>query len=101
MKSNQINPNKANTRAVLKEFQTIPSVGPKTAQDLYGLGFRRIRELANADPDKMYRRLCRNGPIDRCMLYVFRCAVYFARETRHDPELLKWWNWTDEKMSGR
>jgi hypothetical protein len=33
--------------------------------------------------------------VDRCVLYVFRCAVYFASEAEHDPELLKWWNWKD------
>jgi hypothetical protein len=88
-------------RAVLKDLQTIPGVGPKTALDLYELGFRRVRDLAVADPEKMYCRLCRGGPVDRCMLYVFRCAVYFARETVHEPELLKWWNWTDEKQPAR
>jgi hypothetical protein len=35
--------------------------------------------------------------VDRCLLYVFRCAVYFAEHTRHDPELLKWWNWKDRE----
>jgi hypothetical protein len=33
--------------------------------------------------------------VDRCMLYVLRCAVYFASHTTHDPELLKWWRWKD------
>ncbi len=37
-------------------------------------------------------------PLDRCVLYVFRCANYYAAHKRHDPELLKWWNWKDEKM---
>jgi hypothetical protein len=27
------------------------------------------------------------------VLYVFRCAVYYAGHREHDPELLKWWNW--------
>ena len=27
------------------------------------------------------------------MLYVFRCALYYASNDIHDPELLKWWNW--------
>ncbi|NMB56563.1 pathogenicity locus, partial [Candidatus Beckwithbacteria bacterium] len=31
---------------------------------------------------------------DRCLLYVFRCAVYYAKGGR-DPEKLKWWNWKD------
>ena len=34
---------------------------------------------------------------DRCLLYVFRCAVYFAETPVHkqDAEKLKWWNWKD------
>jgi hypothetical protein len=36
----------------------------------------------------------------RCVLYVFRCAVYFATEKVHDEELLKWWNWQDKFLSG-
>ena len=38
---------------------------------------------------------------DRCLLYSFRCAVYYA-ETEvqlRDPDLLKWWNWKDTKKS--
>jgi hypothetical protein len=33
--------------------------------------------------------------VDRCWLYVARCAEYFASEARRDPEKLKWWNWKD------
>jgi hypothetical protein len=40
-------------------------------------------------------RVMRGGYMDRCVLYVFRCAVYFANNSTHDPELLKWWNWKD------
>ncbi|MBW8041138.1 MAG: hypothetical protein FVQ85_14200 [Planctomycetes bacterium] len=31
------------------------------------------------------------------MLYVIRCAIYYASNTDHDPKLLKWWNWRDKK----
>jgi hypothetical protein len=24
---------------------------------------------------------------------VFRCAVYYASHTAHDPRMLKWWAW--------
>ncbi|WP_177734368.1 MULTISPECIES: helix-hairpin-helix domain-containing protein [Flavobacterium] len=36
---------------------------------------------------------------ERCLLYVFRCAVYFAETpmNRQDSEKLKWWNWKDKK----
>jgi hypothetical protein len=30
---------------------------------------------------------------DPCVLYVFRCAVYFARTADPEPDLLKWWAW--------
>jgi hypothetical protein len=35
------------------------------------------------------------GPQDRCLLYVFRCAVYYASTAAPEPELLKWWSWKD------
>jgi hypothetical protein len=34
--------------------------------------------------------------IDRCQLYVYRCAVYYAGTPGPDPEKLKWWNWKDK-----
>ncbi len=71
------------------------------AEDLLRLGYGRVADLAVADPQRMYRRLMalEGRHVDRCVLYVFRCAHYFARtEGRpRDPELLKWWNWKDER----
>jgi hypothetical protein len=32
---------------------------------------------------------------DRCLLYVFRCAVYFATEAKPRAALLKWWVWKE------
>ena len=79
------------------ELQTIPGIGPRIAQALNELGYRRISQLRGADPEQMYLKLCdlRGEHIDRCALYVFRCAVYYASRARHDPERLKWWNWKD------
>ena len=80
-----------------KDLQTIPGVGPSIEKDLLELGFRSVADLRGADPEEMYERLqvLRGGPMDRCVLYVFRCVVYFASESRPEPELLKWWNWKD------
>lgn len=80
------------------DLQTIPGIGPSMAQDLRDLGIYSVNELVGLDPEFMYKRLCQihGMHIDRCVLYVFRCAVYFATETEHEPELLKWWNWTDK-----
>ncbi|HHE74686.1 MAG TPA: hypothetical protein ENL37_06325 [Desulfobacteraceae bacterium] len=51
------------------------------------------------NPESMYENLMalRGEHIDRCVLYVFRCAVYFSSNSVHEPELLKWWNWKDGK----
>lgn len=78
-------------------LREIPGVGPSIAVDLRDLGIRRVADLSRRDPQRLYERLCaqRDTHIDRCMLYVLRCAVYYASRTKHDPELLKWWSWSD------
>jgi len=83
----------------IKKFQAIPGVGKSIAQDLMDLGYSRVDELRSEDPEEMYQNLIalRGRHIDRCVLYVFRCANYFAGISVHDPELLKWWNWKDNK----
>ncbi len=85
-------------QTVLKQFRQIPGVGRAVARDLYDLGFRSTGELKDQDPEEMYLRHCvqKGMKVDRCMLYVFRCAVYYASGDNHDPELLKWWNWKDK-----
>jgi len=84
---------------ILKEFQTMPGVGKSIAQDLWNMSFRSTKELRKKDPEKLYEDLNKltGTTVDRCMLYVFRCIVYFVSETKHDPKLLKWWNWTGQK----
>ena len=81
----------------LVDLSRIPGVGPSIASDLYLLGIRQVADLRGRDPELLYSELCREmgQHIDRCVLYTFRCAVYFASESKHDPELLKWWNWKD------
>lgn len=82
-----------------EELQNIPGVGPSLAKDLTDLGYYRVPQLRGSDPEQMYQKLCalRGKHIDRCVLYVFRCAVYYASNSAHDAELLKWWNWKDAK----
>lgn len=84
-------------REVRRELMTIPGVGKEVSQDFYELGITRVSDLKGKDPQKLYDRLCKiqHAKIDRCMLYVMRCAVYYASHTVHDTEALKWWNWKD------
>jgi len=79
------------------QLTSIPGVGLRIAQVLNDLGFHQVSDLRSADPEQMFSDLCelRGTKIDRCVLYVFRCGVYFASHSEHDPEALKWWNWKD------
>jgi hypothetical protein len=81
-----------------KRLQAIPGVGKSLSKDLVDLGYQTVEELKNENPEAMYHNLCRlrGHHIDRCVLYVFRCAVYFVNHTEHKPDLLKWWNWKDK-----
>ena len=86
------------TQSISKELEQIPGVGERIAQDMRDIGIGSVSQLKGRDPEKLYQKLCdfKAGPVDRCMLYVLRCAVYYASNTEHDPELLKWWNWKDK-----
>jgi hypothetical protein len=88
--------------SALRDLRRIPGVGPAMAGDLWRLGIRRVEDLRGADPRALYDRLCEMDGVrlDRCVLYVFRCAVYFASEADPEPELLRWWAWKDRSGRG-
>ena len=90
-------------QATLKEFQHIPGVGKSIANDLWNLGLRSVQDLKDKDPEELYLQLCaqQGRQIDRCMLYVFRCAVYYASNETYNAELLKWWNWKDSAQTDK
>lgn len=81
----------------MSELRRIPGVGAQTEKDLLMLGYPTIASLRGADPEEMYQRECamRGVQVDRCQLYVYRCAVYFAETEHPDPEKCKWWCWKD------
>lgn len=84
--------------SVSDELTVIPGIGKSLAKDLRLLGIEHVADLKDRDPMEMYQRLCEITKTrqDPCVLYVFRCAAYFANEKVHDPELLKWWNWKEK-----
>ena len=88
-----------NPQLDINQLETIPGVGKSIAGDLRDIGIHRVTDLVNKNPQKLYDVLCkkRKNKIDPCVLYVFRCAVYYAENENHDPELLKWWNWKNKK----
>jgi len=84
-----------------EDLRQIPGVGDKIADELLTLGCRSVEDLRDRDPEELYIELCahKGEQVDRCVLYVFRCAVYYASNREHDPELLKWWNWKESRLS--
>jgi hypothetical protein len=83
----------------LKDLQAIPGVGPNIAGHLWKIGIRSVEDLKDRDPEKLYQALCKRekAVVDRCALYVCRCAVYYASNKKHAPKKLLWWNWKDKK----
>ena len=81
------------------ELCHIPGIGEKLSAVLNELGYTKTEQLCGADPEQMYQRLntLRGETVDRCVLYTFRCAVYYASNTAHDAKKLKWWYWKDRR----
>ncbi len=79
------------------DLTTVPGVGKSIAADLRSINIEKVEDLCGMDPDRLYDLSNRRRGIvqDRCLLYVFRCAVYYANGGR-DSEKLKWWNWKDK-----
>jgi hypothetical protein len=84
-------------------LESIPGIGPALVQDLRLIGVDRPSCLKGKDPEKLYKKLERLTGVhqDRCVLYTFRCAVYYVNTKEHNLDLLKWWNWSDENMRRR
>ena len=81
----------------IKELEKISGVGKVIANGLWNIGITSIEKLKNKKPENLYKKVCafEGEIIDKCVLYVYRCAVYYASNDIHDSELLKWWNWKD------
>jgi nucleotidyltransferase/DNA polymerase involved in DNA repair len=85
------------SKDAIRSLSVIPGIGPALAADLYLLGIHTVESLGGRDPETLYRKLSKliGQPVDRCVLYTFRCAVYFASEAEPEPGKLQWWRWMD------
>ena len=84
----------------LAEFQTVPSIGLKFAEDLVFLGYYSIDELKNKDGAKLTDEyeLKKGFRVDPCVEDQFRLVVYFAK-TKDTTKT--WWNFTEERKKYR
>lgn len=83
----------------MSDLRKIPGVGKSIEQDLLNIGINRISDLVGKNPEDLYVQDCllKGFKEDRCLLYVFRLAVYFAENEEHEAEKLKWWYWKDKE----
>ncbi len=79
-------------------LREIPGVGARIAAVMEALGIREVSDLRGRDPEELYLKeyLMKGYQEDRCALYVWRAAVYYADHETRDPEKLKWWYWKDK-----
>ncbi len=86
-----------------RELRDLPGIGPVIADALGEIGIHRPDDLVGQDPKALYDALCqtRGETLDRCVLYVFRCAVHAAagHPAEAGPDARKWWNWTDDRLA--
>ncbi len=84
----------------LIEFQMIPSIGIKFAEDLISMGYYSIDDLKGKDGAKLtedFEQL-KGYWIDPCVEDQFRLAVHFAK-TKDTSK--KWWDFTEERKNYR
>lgn len=67
-------------KVIICDLQKIPGVGKNIEEDLLNIGIRTIEDLKGKDLEELYQMDCiyKGFQEDRCQLYVFRSAVYFA-----------------------
>jgi Pathogenicity locus len=84
----------------LAEFQTVPSVGIKFAEDLVFLGYYSLNELKQKDGAKLTDEYEQKKGywIDPCVEDQFRLIVNFANTNDMKK---KWWNFTEERKKFR
>lgn len=81
------------------DLTTIPNVGKRTKTALENIGITCVEDLKGQDPEDLYLRdsLQKGYEEDKCQLYLFRMAVYYAEHQNPSIEKLKWWYWKDKE----
>jgi hypothetical protein len=96
----QVSPDRARELFALVDFQRIPTVGIRFAEDLIFLGYFSVEELKGKngailldtyEKKKKYRT-------DPCVEDQFRLVAYFANSGDYSK---KWWDFTAERKAYR
>lgn len=81
------------------DLTLIPGIGKKTKEALQNIGINYIEDLKGQKPEDLYIKdsLKKGFDEDKCQLYLFRMAVYYAENKELEEEKLKWWYWKDKE----
>jgi hypothetical protein len=84
-----------------RQLADLVSIGPAMLRDFNLLGIRSVAQLARANPERLYEKLCRVTvkSIDICCLDVFTCAVAQARNPRLPAAKCQWWYWSRQRKA--
>jgi nucleotidyltransferase/DNA polymerase involved in DNA repair len=82
-----------------RTLSDLVSIGPAMLRDFQLLGIRSVAQLARANPERLYERLCeRTGQAqDICVLDTFRAAIAQARNPKLPAAQRRWWYWSRKR----
>lgn len=82
-----------------QDLKNIPGIGKNIEQHLFNIGIRNIDNLKGKNPEELFYEDCEyhGQQMDKCLLYVYRLAVYYAENEEREAEKLKWWYWKDKE----
>ena len=86
-----------------RRLQDLISVGPAMLRDFEVLGICSVAQLARANPQAMYKKLCRltGQQHDICCQDVFSAAIAQARDPHLPVEQCVWWYWSRKRKALR
>jgi len=81
-------------------FQSLPSIGPRFAQDLIDMGYFNLEELKHKEGAELLNEHERfvGYQTDPCVEDQFRLVVHYAN---HPNVVKQWWDFTHERKAFR
>ncbi|HEY8929181.1 MAG TPA: helix-hairpin-helix domain-containing protein [Mucilaginibacter sp.] len=95
-----VDKSRAGVISALIEFQKIPSVGPKFAEDLISMGYFRLDDLLEKDGHELFNQLEEQQGFwtDPCVEDQCLLVTNYAK---HRGSAKQWWDFTAERKEFR
>lgn len=81
---------------MVRKLSDLSGIGNSMLSDFERLGIKSVPELADAEAQDLYDRLCKlsGSRQDPCVYDTFRCAIEQARNPNLEPGKRNWWYWS-------